>query len=64
MGVADRFEALSAGRGDAAGDGGEGMLEIGPGAEIVMFFAIHEAIWASIRGSLLLSGDCSPFSQL
>jgi hypothetical protein len=41
-GVADLLEALGAGCGATAGDGGEGILETGPGAEVELFFAIHE----------------------
>lgn len=37
-GVAHLLEALSASRGATAGDGGKGVLEAGPGAEIPMFF--------------------------
>lgn len=48
VGVADLFEALGAGRGTTAGEGGEGILETGPGAETAMFFVIHKALFASI----------------
>ena len=44
VGVANRLEALSAGRGATAGYGGEGIPETGPGAEIAMFFAFHKAL--------------------
>ena len=44
VGVADLLEALGAGRGATTADGGEGFLETGPGAEILMFFIIHKAL--------------------
>ena len=68
MGVADRFEALSAGRGTTAADGGEGILETGPGAEILMFFVIHKARSASIdaerRGGLSQTGQLAPVTGI
>ena len=44
VGVADVLEALSASRGATAADGGEGILETGPGTEILMFITIHKAL--------------------
>ena len=44
VGIADLFEAQGASRGAAAGDGGKSSLKAFPGAEISMFFAVHEAI--------------------
>jgi hypothetical protein len=41
-GIADLPEALGAGRRATAGNGGEGVLEAGPGAEVALFFDIHE----------------------
>ena len=51
-GIADVFETLGAGGGATAGDGGEGVLEASPGAEITVFFAIHRRFSErSIRNS-------------
>jgi hypothetical protein len=46
------LEARGAGCRATAADGGEGILETGPGAEILMFFAIHGCIFDSIEPRL------------
>ena len=57
VGVADLLEALGAGGGAPAGDGGKGLLETQPGAEVEMFFAVPVGIYGAIvpelRGDLM-----------
>lgn len=48
FGIANLLEALRASGGTTAGDGGEGLLEAHPGAEVYLFFGFHEEIWETI----------------